>query len=387
MPPVLLRAARLLTPVEEICDGALLIEGGKIAAVGPREAMNLPPGATETNLGERIVIPGFVDVHIHGAGGYDVMEATPDALAAITRSISRRGTTTILATTVTASVEDTQKSLSRLASYIASSANHTPGRAEIAGIHMEGPFISTARRGVHPAEHIIPPSLLRFCEMAEAAGGHAKILTLAPERPGALEVIEGALQLGVVVSMGHTDATFDEAHAAIEHGVRHATHVFNAMRPLQQRDSGVLGAVLTDQRVTAELIADGIHVDAGAMGILLAAKGAAEIILVSDGTSATGMPDGNYRLGTLSVNVSSGVCRDAEGRLAGSTLTLDRAARRMVSIGVPLVEAVRMATSQPAARIGLVTKGVLAVGADADFVVLTPELEIERVASRGEWVD
>ncbi len=162
--------------------------------LAPREAMNLPAGAAETNFGDRIVIPGFVDVHIHGAGGYDVMEATPDALAAITRSISRRGTTTILATTVTASVEDTQKSLSRLASYIASSANHTPGRAEIAGHSLEGPFISTARRGVHPAEHIIPPSLLRFCEMAEAAGGHAKILTLAPERPGALEVIEGALR-------------------------------------------------------------------------------------------------------------------------------------------------------------------------------------------------
>ncbi len=211
-----------------------------------------------------------------------------------------------------------------------------------------------------------------------------RILTMAPELPGAFEMIQTARAAGLIVSLGHTDATYEVARAAIDRGASHAAHVFNAMRPFSHRETGVLGAVLTDPRVTTEVIADGVHVDDAAIRLLLAAKGIERVVLVSDGISATGMPDGTYQLGTFDVVVSSGVCRNLEGRLAGSTLTLDRAIRHIVSLGVRLAEAVRMATEVPAMRLGLAgKKGVIAPGADADLVMLTPDLQIAGVMARG----
>jgi N-acetylglucosamine-6-phosphate deacetylase len=390
MPAHLLRASRLLIPQEEILDGALLIEDQKIVRVGPREALRLPTDTVETDLGERILVPGFVDIHVHGAGGHDVMEATPEALGAIARALAQHGTTAFLATTVTASPEETDRSLAGIARYIASPANHQPGRAEIAGIHLEGPFISAVRRGVHPLEHIAEPSLPRLRAMLAAAGGHAKIITLAPELPGAPALIRQAIADGLIVSLGHTDATYGQAQAAIGEGARHATHVFNAMRPFHQRETGVLGAVLTDWRVTTELIADGFHVDLAAIRLLLAAKGAANIVLVSDGTAATGMSDGIYRLGSFNITVTNGLCRDSAGRLAGSTLTLERAVSKIMEAGVTLPQAMAMASSQPAARLGLWSKGILAPGADADIVILAGSpgsLTIDRAMARGTWIE
>jgi N-acetylglucosamine-6-phosphate deacetylase len=187
--------------------------------------------------------------------------------------------------------------------------------------------------------------------------------------------------------MGHTDATYEQARAAVAHGAHHATHVYNAMRPFTHRDPGVIGAVLTAPEVSAELIADGIHVDEIAMKVLLQAKGAQGVILVSDGISATGMPDGKYMLGGLEVTVNDGVCRNAEGRLAGSTLTLDRALRNIVKLGIPLADAVRMLTLNPATLLGIeFKKGALRTGADADIVLLNERLEIERVWVRGTLV-
>ena len=203
-----------------------------------------------------------------------------------------------------------------------------------------------------------------------------------------MDLIPAARRAGVVVSLGHTDASFDEAMAAIRAGARHAAHVFNAMRPFSHRETGVLGAVLTSREVTAELIADGVHVDDAAIRLLLAAKGADRIVFVSDGTSATGMPDGRYRLGTFEVTVSGGVCRNAEGKLAGSTLTLDRAVRHMAALGIPMAEAVRMATWNPARVLGIEgRKGTLAAGADADLVLLDEKLNVARVMVRGAWLE
>ncbi len=240
------------------------------------------------------------------------------------------------------------------------------------------------RRGAHPAEWIVPPSVAALRRYLEAADGAGKVLTLAPELPGALELIEVARQAGLVVAMGHTNATYREAGAAIRKGARHAVHVFNAMRPFLHRETGVLGAVLTAPEVTAELIADGVHVDAAAMRLLIAAKGIEGVLLISDGTAATGMPDGKYPLGPLEVSVSGGVCRNAEGKLAGSMLTLDRALRNVVALGVPLGDAVRMLTLNPARLLGLErTKGMLAPGADADVVLLDTDLNVAGVMARG----
>jgi N-acetylglucosamine-6-phosphate deacetylase len=199
--------------------------------------------------------------------------------------------------------------------------------------------------------------------------------------------IDAARNAGMVVAMGHTDATYEQARAAIAHGVRHAVHVYNAMRPFSHRDSGVIGAVFTSPEVSAELIADGVHVDETAMKVLMQAKGPERMILVSDGTSATGMPDGKYMLGRLEVTVSGGICRNSEGKLAGSTLTLDKALRNIVGLGIPLVEAVRMLTLNPAALLGIeFKKGALRVGADADILLLDEGMQLTNVWVRGAAV-
>ena len=386
MLPIAIHADRAFTPFEEISDAVVVIQGSKISAVGQRGKVEMPRGAREISAKGKTIVPGFVDVHIHGAGGRDVMEGTPEALEIVAATVAAHGTTSMVATTVTASEMETCRSIADIAKFILD-AGLSPARelaAEILGIHFEGPFISQARRGVHPAEWIAapsPPLLLRFLDEARGTG---QILTLAPELPGALELIAIAREAGLVVSLGHTDANHEQAQAAIAAGARHAAHVFNAMRPFSHRDTGVLGAVFSSPDVSAELIADGIHVDSAAMRMLLDLKTPQRVILVSDGTSATGMPDGKFQLGTFQVTVSGGVCRNAEGKLAGSTLTLDRALRNIVALGVPLASALQMLTANPARQIGLGSrKGVLAPGADADLVFLDANLEVSGVMTRG----
>jgi N-acetylglucosamine-6-phosphate deacetylase len=312
------------------------------------------------------------------------MDADPEALPTVAATVARFGTTSFVPTTVTASPDQTVAAVERISSFIRATANRTDrsAAAEPLGVHLEGPFISPARCGVHPAEWIAAPSLELLTRLT--AGAQVRILTLAPEIPGALDLVTAARKTQIVASMGHTDATYDQAMLAIHHGASHAAHVYNAMRPFSHRDSGVIGAVLTSPEVTAELIADGVHVEAAAMRVLLAAKGVDRTILVSDGTAATGMPDGSYRLGTFSVTVSGGVCRSVEGRLAGSTLTLDRAIRTVVGLGLPLRDAVQMATLNPARLLGVEKrKGIIAPGADADLVLLDEKLAVRGVATRG----
>ncbi|HME13517.1 MAG TPA: N-acetylglucosamine-6-phosphate deacetylase [Candidatus Acidoferrum sp.] len=384
----LLHCKRALTPTAEIADAAILIRDGVIETVASRDSIALPAGAQEISALDSTAIPGFVDVHIHGAGGHDVMEGTPEALRTVTRTVATHGTTSIVATTVTASPDVTLRSVAAIAKYI--SQQHESGgagaepRAEVLGIHFEGPFISAVRRGVHPAEYLRLPSAGFLDQLLQAAAGSAAILTIAPELLGAIPCIDAARKAGMVVAIGHTDATYEQARAAIAHGARHAVHVYNAMRPFSHRDSGVIGAVLTSPEVTAELIADNVHVDEAAMRLLLKAKGASHVILVSDGISATGMPDGKYQLGNLEVTVTGGVCRNAEGKLAGSTLTLDRSLRNIVALGASLCDAVRMLTLNPATLLGLeFKKGSLRTGADADIVLLDEDLHVNRVWARG----
>jgi N-acetylglucosamine-6-phosphate deacetylase len=392
MPSTAIHASRILTPFEEISDGVILVDGSRIVAIGHRDEIRVPTGSIDYVATGMTVVPGFVDVHIHGAGGHDVMEASPRALDRIASTVARHGTTSIVATTVTAPIDETCRSLEGIALYIRererafeSGAHLGHLAAEILGVHLEGPFINPARRGVHPPEAIAAPSLEVLEKLLGAADGLAKIVTIAPELPGAIELIESATRkTNVVLSLGHTDADYDQARAAFQAGARHATHVYNAMRPFSHRDPGIIGAILTDPEITAEIIADGVHVAAPAIQVLMGCKGFDAVILVSDGIAATGMPDGNFRLGNFEVTVKGGVARNAEGKLAGSTLTLDRAVRNVVGFGVPLVDAIRMATVLPARRLGLGgKKGILAVGADADLVALTPDLRVAGVMTRG----
>jgi N-acetylglucosamine-6-phosphate deacetylase len=312
------------------------------------------------------------------------MEGTDEALTAVSRTIATHGTTSFVATTVTASAEAICKSSTGIADYICRQYPFEDVRAEVLGIHFEGPFISGVRRGVHPAEFLKLPSAELLERFIDAAKGHAQILTIAPELLGAMPCIDAAHKAGLVVAIGHTDATYEQTRAAIVRGAHHAVHVYNAMRPFSHRDSGVIGAVLTTPEITAELIADGVHVDETAMRLLLQAKGAGGVILVSDGISATGMPDGKYTLGMFEVTVSGGVCRNAEGKLAGSTLTLDRALRNIVNLGVSLSDALRMLTLNPATLLGIeFKKGALRPGADADMLLLDESLRVAKVWTRG----
>ena len=384
MPTTLIRAGRAFTPTSEISDAGILIRDGVIEAIGPRSGLSLPAGATEISAADKTAIPGFIDIHIHGAGGRDVMEANGDALAVVARRVAEFGTTSLLATTVTASPDDTCRAAEGIARFITQQHASLDSGAEVLGIHFEGPFISNARRGVHPVEWIQLPSADLLQRFLQAAAGNARLLTIAPEVLGAAPCIEAALHAGLVISLGHTDANYEQTRFAIAHGARSATHMYNAMRPFTHRDPGVIGAVLTSPEINAELIADGVHVEEGAIKLLLQAKGAERVILVSDGLSATGMPDGKYMLGDFEITVSNGVCRNAAGVLAGSTLTLDRALRNVVSFGVPLVNAVRMLTLNPATLLGMeFKKGCLRVGADADILLLDEGLRVTNVWMRG----
>jgi len=384
MSTALLHVRRAFTPLTEIADAGILIRDGVIEAIGPRSGLTLPNGAKEVSAMEKIAAPGFVDVHIHGAGGHDVMEGTVEALRTVAKTVAAHGTTSFVATTVTADPDAIVRASEGISKYIAVQPRAEDCHAEVLGVHFEGPFISPVRRGVHPTEWLKLPSAELLERFVNAAGGHALILTIAPELLGAIPCIDAAIKAGLVVGIGHTDATYEQARLAIAHGAHHAVHVYNAMRPFTHRDSGVIGAVLTTPEVTAELIADGVHVDETAMRLLLQAKSAAGVILISDGISATGMPDGKYMLGQFEVTVSGGICRNAEGKLAGSTLTLDRALRNVVKLGTPLAHALQMLSLNPATMLGIeFKKGSLRAGADADILLLDEELNVTQTWTRG----
>ncbi len=384
---IALTAAGCITPLRYFEEPLLLIEDGVIASLSPRAEADLPRGVRTVDFPGAVLAPGFVDIHIHGGAGHDVMHATPSELAALERHLAAHGTTTYFPTTVTAPVEQTLQALERLAGAIEQGQREPRDevRAQPAGIHLEGPFISHAKRGVHPPEYLQAPSaelLARFCE---AARGHIRVMTIAPELPGACDLIRDAVARGICVSLGHSDADFETTRAAIAAGARHATHTFNAMRPLDHRQPGIIAAVLTDPQVTAEIIADGVHVAPAMVALFLKAKGAGAAVLVTDGISATGMGDGCYRLGTFEVEVRGNQCR-ADGKLAGSVLTLDRAVRNVMAFaGWDLQDAVRLATTNPAHTAGLgLRRGSLIPGAPADVIVLSPAGEVLQTIVRGQ---
>ena len=313
-------ATTLFTPRERIEQPLLLVEEGGIVEVTSRAHREVPGNCRLVDFGDGILAPGFIDIHIHGGAGHDVMEAGPGALPPVERLLASHGVTSYFPTTVTAPMDATLSALGRLADAI-EAAERNPQtsdlqagklRARPLGIHLEGPFISHIRRGVHPPENLLAPSPAAFDGFWQAARGHIRVLTIAPELPGALEVIAQAAARGVCVSLGHSNADLDAARAGFAAGARHATHTFNAMRPLDHRDPGILGEVLTDTRLSADIIADGIHLDPVIVQLFLKAKGPEAAVLITDATAATGMPNGRYRLGSLEVEVKDGRCMVGE---------------------------------------------------------------------------
>lgn len=384
-----LTARALITPLERLENPLVLVEEGRITDISSRSSAEIPSGARHLDFAEAILAPGLVDIHIHGGAGYDVMQDDEAERRRFEYFLATHGVTSYLPTTVTTSLEATLRALERLANAIESAQKHPPDdvRAQPLGIHLEGPFLSHVRRGVHPPEHLLVPSNKVFDQLWQAARGKIRLMTIAPELAGATEVISHAAGLGVCVSIGHSDATLDQARAGVNAGARHATHTFNAMRPLDHRAPGILGEVLSNSALTADIIADGIHVHPSVVQVFLAAKGVKGAVLITDATAATGMPEGRYRLGSIEVDVQRGKCLH-DGKLAGSVLTLDKAIQNVMTFaGWDLQSAVRLATLNPAMVAGLHGKGILRPGADADLVAMSGAGEIRATITHGEVVE
>ncbi len=335
--------------------------------------------------------PPFFDIHVHGAAGHDVMEGSAHAFQRVGEFLATKGVAYYLPTTVTAPMDRTMRALEGIATAI-EAISEGPAALPI-GIHLEGPFISHAKRGVHPAAEIQPPSIPLFDRMQQAARGHIRLMTIAPETPGALDLIEHATKSGIKVSLGHSDATAAQARAAIAAGASSATHTFNAMRRLDHREPGIAGVVLDAHALFAELICDGIHVAPEVVRLWLRSKTEERAILVTDGISATGMPDGNYSLGEFDVAVANGRCLLASDlaagveTLAGSVLTMDRAVANLQRFtGASLATAVHLASRNPARMLGLEPLGEIAVGRPANFNVFSPDGTLRSTILRGRVV-
>jgi N-acetylglucosamine-6-phosphate deacetylase len=374
----------LYTPLRKIEDALLLVENGAIISVASRNHTEDRPNKAATDFGDCVIVPGFFDIHIHGGVNCDVMRGSADEMTQFETFLAKHGVTSYLPTTVTAAQGATLSALERLADRIEAAEKDSMGARPL-GIHLEGPFLSHARRGVHPPVDLVEPSVAAFDKLWQAARGQVRMLTIAPELNGAEEVIAEASRRGICVSIGHSDSTLEQARRGVKAGARHATHTFNAMRPLDHRAPGILGEVLTNNQLSADVIADGIHVDPTVIDLLFRAKGIENFVLITDAISATGMPDGRYQLGTLEVELKDGRCT-RDSNLAGSALTMDRAVRNVVKFaGLDLQQAVRAASMNPAKAVGL-KKGTIEPGADADFVVLTPAGDVRATVVNGVLV-
>ncbi|WP_433251658.1 N-acetylglucosamine-6-phosphate deacetylase [Streptosporangium sp. CA-135522] len=372
---ITLADARIVTP-EGVHEGWLTIEDGRITHVGQGSA----PGAGHSLAG-RYVVPGFVDIHNHGGAGGSFPTGDPDQAARIAALHTRHGTTTLMASLVTAALDDLAAAASSLADLCEDGL--------LAGIHFEGPYISRARCGAHDPGLLREPSPQEFAGLLKAGRGHVRMLTIATELPGALDTIREAVANNVIAALGHSDATYEQTIAGIDAGGSVATHLYNAMPPLHHREPGPIAALLEDERVTIELINDGVHVHPAMMRLAYDVAGPGRTVLITDAMAAAGMGDGVYGLGPMKVDVVDGVARLAEGgSIAGSTLTMDVAFRRSVrQVGLSLPEAAEIASLTPARVLGLADRlGSVSVGKQADLVVLTDDLEVAGVMKHGSWI-
>ena len=375
-----LTAKRLWNGTSLLDDPVILIEHGRLASIETRVASELPiaGGDLVFNFPHATLSPAFFDVHIHGAAGHDVMEATPEALTTIGRFLAAHGTGHYLATTVTAPLDATLRSLSALARLIAHPPNGDQTVTWPIGIHLEGPFLSHAKRGVHPPELLLAPDIAVFDRMYEAAEGTIRLMTLAPELLGAVEFAAHATGRGVRVSVGHSNATAAETRAVLAAGAVSATHTFNAMRPLDHREPGILGVVLATDSLFAELICDGIHNTPEMVKIWWRCKGPERAILITDAMSAAGMPDGEYSLAGLKIHVANGKASFGDV-LAGSVLSLDKALSNFVAFtGASVEQGLRLLTANPATMTGFGDRaGSLEPGAPANIVAVNSDGKLE----------
>ncbi len=365
-----------------IRDGWLLVEEGRIAEYGP----GAPPSAhcqraEPVDLAGARLVPGLIDLHAHGALGCDTMDADPEALRTMARFYGQHGVTAFLAATMSAPAPAIHDALDAVQATMEAGT----GGAALLGAHVEGPYLDAARRGAQDARWVRSASTDEYPALFDT--GVVRLLTLAPELPGGHDLIRYARQRGAVVSIGHTRADYDAMGEAVALGASQVTHLFNGMEPLHHREPGAVGAALALEGLTCELIADGIHLHPAVLKLAYRCKGPDGVVLVTDAMAGTGMPDGDYALGGAHVTVQGGVARDADGALAGSTLTLERAvANMMQATGEPLERMLPLASRVPACCLGLAAKGDIARGRDADLAVLDETGLVRLTMVQGEIV-
>ncbi|USG66991.1 N-acetylglucosamine-6-phosphate deacetylase [Brevibacillus ruminantium] len=375
---------RVVANGHDILDGLVVVNGAAIEYAGPAEGYGKEWPEQVERVENGFICPGFVDMHMHGIAGSDTMDGTPRALQTISRALAGYGVTSFLATTMTAPYADLEKAIRNVVEVF---RKGTDG-ASIVGIHLEGPWINPRYKGAQKEENIVPPALEDVRRLWELADGLIKVVTIAPEQTGALEAIRWLKDQGVVVSAGHSGASFAQTESAVRSGVRHFTHCFNAMTGMHHREPGVAGAAMYHEQLSTELIADGVHVHPAVMRILYRIKSASRLVLVSDSMRAAALGEGVYDLGGQEVKVQGAEAQLADGTLAGSILTLNHAVQNMVTLsGVPLAEAVAMATETPAEILGIGgRKGRLQAGYDADLIVFGDDYQVRSTYVGGRLV-
>jgi N-acetylglucosamine-6-phosphate deacetylase len=373
--------ATIHTPDRVIERGSVLVDGGRIVAVGTTAGAQTSAGARQIDAGGGVLAPGFIDLQLNGAFGHD-FTADPPSIWQVAAGLPRYGVTAFLPTIITSPLDQVGAGMR-----VVTAGRPKDFRGAVPlGIHAEGPFLNLKKKGAHNQQYLLPPNPGDVAGWSPASG--MRLVTMAPELPGALEVIRGLAARGVVVSTGHSMATYDEAVAGFDAGARYGTHLFNAMPALGHRDPGLPGALLADARMTVGFIADGVHTHRSIIALVWKALGPKRMSLVTDAMAALGMPPGNHRLGDYDVVVDATSCRLADGTLAGSILELDRALRNLIEItGCSLGEALETMTTTPATLLGLgAERGRIAPGFAADMVLLSSDLHVQTTIASGDVV-
>lgn len=379
--PIYIKNAKIYTEADVYTNGSLLLADGKIQTMKQQEISELPADSRVIDGTNLNVIPGFIDGHIHGANGSDVMDATETALDTMAAVLPEEGTTSFLATTITQSAENTENALINIATY-----NNKPGQAEIIGVHLEGPFIEKNRAGAQPVQYILEPDIEQFKQWQTLSGNKIKTITLAPEHDENGSFIDYLYQSGVNVSAGHTATDFEGMKKAVAYGVRQVTHLCNAMSGIHHRDIGVVGAAFQLNELRAELIADGIHVSPEMLDLIYKNMGSERLILITDAMRAKCLQPGDYELGGQPVKVNSDRAVLEDGTLAGSILKMYQGAQQMMQLkDVSIKDVIYMASMNSAKQLGVFDrKGSIAEGKDADVLLVDDQLNIKYTICRGE---
>ncbi|OIB04237.1 N-acetylglucosamine-6-phosphate deacetylase [Paenibacillus sp. LC231] len=376
----IIRHVKVHLPHQILPSATVWISNGKLKRIEPSQELDKIESDAELIDGNGMwLIPGMIDVHIHGANGYDMMDGTEDSIQEVSRACAATGCTSFLATSVSSTIEDLLNMIRSVKSVIGREQG-----ARIAGIHLEGPYLNPKRKGMQNEKYLRHPNLDEMKFIFQEAGSLIKMVTIAPELPGGLELISYLKEQGVVIAVAHSDATYEEAKLAFAAGASHVTHCFNGMRPIHHRDPGLIVAAFEEPHVSLQAIVDQVHLHPAIVRLMHRLKGPEGMVLITDALQAMGLGDGNYIFGGHHVTVSEGIARLADGTLASSTVTMDEALRLTEANGISMEDAVHMASTTPARILGLSHKGKIEVGYDADLVLMDERYQVQWTMIEGK---